>query len=276
MNKLRKILDLILNFYLKFIKTEERKSKIITNFSRLLYDKNNSIVYDKEAKIFWLKSKDTYLYAVKKPYFNYSKQRLFNYIDNLCCVFYIPKENDVIVDLGAGIGTEIVYFNEKTKNKSSIYCIEANPNSCNLIEKLCNKNDFKNCKIFNIGISDQNGKMWIDDGEEYQLNQLNNSKNGFEVNIKTMDDFVFENNIKKIDFLKVNIEGAELQMIHGMKNSIQYVHNVAISCHDFLYKNHNNEIKNSIIKFLVENNFEIKTRNTNNIILNSWIFGTRK
>jgi FkbM family methyltransferase len=276
MTLLRKILDFFLKGYFRFVKSEEKKSKTLTMFSRLLYDKNNTIIYNKMTEYYWLKAGNQYLYAVKNPYFNYSKERLYNYIVNLCCVYYTPKENDVIVDIGTGIGTELVFYNDKTKSKSKIYCIEANPTSCDLVKELCILNDFKNCHIYNIGITNNNGAMWIENNEDYQLNRLNTNKHGIEIATKTLDQFVKENGVTHIDFLKVNIEGAELQMIEGMTNSIHLIKNIAVSCHDFLFDAPDQPIRKKMIEFLKEHNFDVTLRNTNNVVLNSWVFGTRK
>ena len=61
-----------------------------------------------------------------------------------------------------------------------------------------------------------------------------------------------------------------------MNNSIQIINHIAISCHDFLFSNGNSEIKDKIIEFLNQNNFDIQIRKTGNEVLDSWIYGTNK
>jgi FkbM family methyltransferase len=271
---MKKIVLGIINFILFFTQSKKNKARILSYASRILMSRDNNIVYDPSFDMYWLKSNDQYLYIVKKPYFNFSKEKLYRNIQKTPCRYYIPKKDDVVVDIGAGIGTETLFFNEKIQNQGKIYAIEASKSSYEKLVGLCVKNGIKNSENFNIAITDNNQKVWIEETENYQVDFINNDERGIEVDGLTLDSFIKQNKIEQIDFLKVNIEGAELQMIDGMKDTIRVTKNIAVSCHDFLFDD-DRQIKKKMSDFLKRNNFELSFNETGNIARDSWIYGKK-
>lgn len=73
----------------------------------------------------------------------------------------------------------------------------------------------------------------------------------------------------------MNIEGAELDAIQGMQESIKIIKNIAVSCHDFLESHKDKDIMNTYYDFLKQNNFEISTQHTGHIVKDSWIYGKK-
>ena len=91
------------------------------------------------------------------------------------------------------------------------------------------------------------------------------------------DSFIKKYNIKKIDLLKCNIEGAERFVVDSIsKEYISRIRNVAIACHDFRYSENQNDFfvtRDYIKQFLLDNSFEIETRNTGIDCLDDWVYG---
>ncbi len=247
----------------------------LMNLCTKMIQQNNKIEYDKMEDLYWLKSKNTYLFAVDIPYFDFNKEKINTIYQEIFCPYYKPKRGDVILDLGAGIGTELNYFMGKIKAEGTYYGIEASPRCFRKLELLKNKNAYKNCLNHNVAISGRNGKIWMEEQDDYLINQINDQSKGVEIFCNTLDDFIREKEISRISFLKVNIEGAEYDMVDGMQKSIEIIENLAISCHDFLTKSEDEKIKNKIVKFLMKNNFEIYSKETGNKVLDSWIYGKK-
>ena len=272
---IKKIISGTVNAIMDLIPGKNNKASFLGLVSRILMNNyNNYVEYDKDYDMYWLKDKDQYLYMVKTPYFNFSKDKLYNSIERIACQYYTPKKGDVIVDIGAGIGTETLYFDEKTEKKGKIYSIEASKSSHEKLVELCSKNGIKTSENLNLAITDNNQKLWIEESNNYQVDAVNANARGVEVDGITLDHFIKEKQIKNIDFLKVNIEGSELQMIDGMKDAIKITRNIAVSCHDFLFDD-DRQIKTRISKFLQENNFQVSYNYTGHKVVDSWIYGTQ-
>jgi FkbM family methyltransferase len=186
---------------------------------------------------------------------------------------YKPKLGDVILDIGAGVGTETLIYSMRIGN-GKVFAIEAHPETYNSLNYLVELNGFKNIFVSNIAISDLEGIVYIDNKDNHVENAiLINEKSGIPINAYTLDKFVRSNNIYHIDYLKMNIEGSEYNAINGMKNTINMTDFVAISCHDFLFSKSSGIIKKTITDFLLSNGFTLTWKETGDIIQDSWIYG---
>ena len=160
------------------------------------------------------------------------------------------------MDIGAGVGTESIIFSKDVGESGRVFAVEAHPGTFKALSLLKSLNDLRNVENFNLAITDINGKVNIDDNVHHVANSIVPT-GGYPVAAMTLDKFIATFKISKIDFLKVNIEGAEEEMILGIQNTINIVDNIAVSCHDFLQDIHGNRIKNSIVDFLSTNGFEM-------------------
>lgn len=272
---IRTVAEAVINFIVFLLPKKSQKANFLTFVSSVVMNNSNSVEYDSNYDMFWLKSDGSHLFIVKKPYFYFSKAKLYKGIKKIACRHYIPKRGDVIVDVGAGIGTETLFFNEKVENEGKIYSIEASKASHQKLEELCSKNNIENSENLHLAITNQNQKVWMEESDSYQVDAVNKSNMGIEVDGITLDHLVKKNNIKQIDFLKANIEGSELPMIDGMQEAIKITKHIAVSCHDFLFDD-NRQIKHKMTQFLKANNFDVFFNTTGNQVVDSWIYGTQR
>ena len=208
----------------------------------------------------------------------------FEYLRDLLlgtyCYQYVPKGGDCVVDIGAGLGEEVVIYALLVGESGLVHALEANPSTYSGLQYMCKKNKFTWVVPHNLAIYNSNGEVTIEDDEENYLtntiNVANSGKAGFTVKAQTLDAMVKENNIIKIDFLKSNIEGAEQHLIEGMKDAVKIIRNVCISCHDFRHTYHNHGefymTKQKVMTFLQEHGFEITIRNTGNRVVDNYIY----
>lgn len=128
---------------------------------------------------------------------------------------------------------------------------------------MCEYNSLKNVIALNLAIIDKESEVFIEDLECHIKSSVVNNKRGIIVRGATLDKIINDLNIDTLDFLKMNIEGAEKMAIKGMSNTIKKTRYICIACHDFIAKRNGKEemkTKNEIIKFLLKNNFRIVGR----------------
>lgn len=270
----RKNLNRILHQVFKVVKDKHKRAKIATRVSKLFVDKNNSVAYDESFNMYWQLYKGKCLQIHEKPIFDFSYDKYNERIDAMFCREYSVQPNDIIVDLGAGIGGELHFYDERMQSKGHIYAIEASPDSYHKLNKLVQKNQLQNVSTYNLAITATNGSVWIEETDAYKANQINSRQSGKEVPGLTLDDFVAKEGIKQIDLFKVNIEGAEEQIIKGMDASVNIIQNFAISCHDFLFEEETN-IRETVKTYFQSKGFEVTEINTGNKYIDSWIYGKR-
>ncbi|MDA7583392.1 FkbM family methyltransferase, partial [bacterium] len=127
------------------------------------------------------------------------------------------KFNNVL-DIGAYIGNHSVFFSKYFKN---VLSFEPNPHSFNLLK--LNTKKYKNINIFNFGLSKKNSTQ---DFYSYELNYGGSSlkKNNkipyqkFKTKFYKFDQL---NKKKKIDLIKIDVEGEELNVLKGLKDTVK-------------------------------------------------------
>ena len=88
---------------------------------------------------------------------------------------------------------------------------------------------------------------------------INNMNYGTElVQTITLDKFINENNLEKIDLLKIDTEGSEFNVLKGLKKKINIVNNILIEIHHReLFLNYYPE---KIHQYLINNGFKLKKK----------------
>jgi len=153
------------------------------------------------------------------------------------------NKNSVIVDLGANIGEFSKIFSERY-SYSKIILVEANPNLIKDIK--INFKNRKNVKIINAAIGKESKEkiefyLSVDD-ESSSLNkklrdkfEANKDQDKAIVKLITISDIYEIFNLKKIDLLKMDIEGAELDILENFSEiDFEKINQISVEFHDFI------------------------------------------
>lgn len=176
---------------------------------------------------------------------------------------YTPKQGDTIIDIGAGKGEETYSFSKRVGDRGKVIAIEAHPQTFRCLEKLCAYNVLSNVTVLHAAICEKEAEVVITDPESEQFSTIVDARDGFRVQGLPLDVLVQRFGLGRIDFLKMNIEGAERMAIAGMTECIKNIRVACISCHDFLADSRQNEAfrtKAIVEKFLKDNGFTIRSR----------------
>ena len=171
--------------------------------------------------------------------------------------FEIKKE-DIVIDIGAHVGYFTMYAAKKAY-QGIIYSIEPYKESFEIFKKNLNLNELTNVKPFHAAISKKTEQitLYID-----KDNQIGNSMFKTDTSVRSekvssfsLEDFIINNKIKKINFLKIDCEGAEFEIILNLKKEImKNVNKMSIEVHE----NSNTDSVDKLENFLNENNFKVK------------------
>lgn len=123
-----------------------------------------------------------------------------------------------ILDVGCYIADSALVFREEFPN-SHIICFEPSPVNYKMALKTIELNNLTNVKIENIGLGNEN-KNFSMIGEGNCAARIVEDNDANNITIKTLDDYVRENDIQNIGLIKVDIEGFEQKFLAGAKNTI--------------------------------------------------------
>ena len=123
------------------------------------------------------------------------------------------KNDAVVFDIGAFKGDTAYFFSKKCSNKARIYAFEPDENNYKVLLKIKEKYKLNNVITKNILLS--NAEKEID-----FISMIENTPT-IKKNAITIDKFVEENNIEKIDYIKMDVEGAERNILEGSIKTIK-------------------------------------------------------
>lgn len=193
--------------------------------------------------------------------------------ENLFFHYYLPNDGDVVVDLGAGYGDEALYLSDKSPDVTYIG-VEAQP-----VIFECLANTFRQAgKKFiasPYAITDAESVKFV---SHFSYAAVGEIPEGY-IDVPTMKwaDFLKRYKIEKIDLFKMNIEGAEKEIIQGI-DDFSFIKRFIISCHDFRANNGDGEwfrTKEVVTARLKEKGYTIKPFNYGIDFADDWIYAER-
>jgi len=157
--------------------------------------------------------------------------------------FHIPPfslpDNPIIVDLGSNIGFTIIDY-KLTYPNAQILGVEMDRDNYQLCIK--NTSAYPNVTVLNKAIWFENGTIQYNsnvNNDSYSATSLSSDKstNDQLIGIEsiTIPDLLAMNNIKKVDFMKIDIEGAEVEIFKkGNLDWLNLVDSMHMEIHDRL------------------------------------------
>jgi FkbM family methyltransferase len=138
----------------------------------------------------------------------------------------VIKPDDTILDVGGHIGLNAVVFAQLAA-KGQVYVFEPAPNTLEIIKDTIRINKMED-RIFVCpdAVSDHEGSTSfymtdspIADNSNSLINhQLGRKLKKIDVNLVTIDAFIAEKKLSKVDFIKIDAEGAELDVLKGSQD----------------------------------------------------------
>jgi FkbM family methyltransferase len=145
--------------------------------------------------------------------------------------FKCAVDNPVIIDAGANIGMGVLYWKAKYP-KSTIIAFEPSKLAYDSLVKNVKENNLENVTCINKALSDVEGTQQFTTNELIS-GSLNTSKDlefNYEVETTTLGKYLDQN----IDFLKIDIEGAEKLIYEDVKKNISNLNYIFLEYHSFI------------------------------------------
>jgi FkbM family methyltransferase len=170
--------------------------------------------------------------------------------------YYLPGNNDVVVDLGAGYGDEALYLAQRSPGVRYIG-VEPQP-----VIYECLANTFRGLGANFVAspyvITERPSVRFV---SQFSYASVGEIPDGY-IDVPTMEwaTFLQHYGIEKIDLFKMNIEGAEREMMQ-MIPDFSLISRFVISCHDFRADREGEyyRTKETVVSTLKQHGYRVKT-----------------
>jgi FkbM family methyltransferase len=183
------------------------------------------------------------------------------------------KQGDIVVDVGAHMGKYTIIASKQVGANGKVIAIEAHPGNYEMLNHNIKLNGLTNVIPLNYAVYSKETKikLFLPDEEsgytmhhsvmfnylssKYPLQGKDNEK-FIEVNANTLDNLLQKNGISQVNWIKIDVEGAEFEVLKGSANILSTSKdiNLLIEIHNPGDTNHYKQI----IDFLKSYNFKIE------------------
>lgn len=214
MRKLKRIKGILGDFYIKH--SARQQVFKIQEEMRLLWMKSimkDDIFETKDAKFYLPLFPVDYIQREIVKTNAFYEEEVLKELDS-----YIP-DKAVIIDAGANIGNHSLYWSIRKKAKK-IYSFEPVEGTFEILKRNININGLSDVIIpYNVGLSDHKGKA---KREKFKYSNIGatticDDENGC-MELNTIDNIGIS---EKIDFIKIDVEGLECEVIRGAQNTLK-------------------------------------------------------
>lgn len=168
-------------------------------------------------------------------------------------IFY-DNHHPVIVDIGANVG----FFSLATYSKfpkAKIYAFEPHPYCFKIMQNYNQKFKRFDWKIYDKAVSNKNEDIFLKTGNLEGFTTVSsvfNERPGFRdfpVKAIRFDTFLEENNIDEIDFIKLDCEGSEYEILYALpKDKFKIIKSLCIETHKGKTEDQNLNSLNNFMK----------------------------
>jgi len=170
-----------------------------------------------------------------------------------------------VIDVGANIGITSVTIARKIGKDGKLYSFEPAPHYFRILQQNLSSNRIQNVEAFPLALSDSTGET------EFYLKELSSGiifekeAKKTRVSIVTIDSFLQQREVERIDFINMDCEGSELLVLRGAKETLRK-NKVRIFCEihrDFLRQL--GQSIGDVVEYLQNLTFEVQSVSLNDL-----------
>ena len=140
------------------------------------------------------------------------------------CINTYTRSNMIALDVGADIGYYTVQFSRLVGPQGKVIAFEPIPEARNRLAHNISINQCSNILVSEYALGNQEGSVFLEDPlnkSRINLDKITPSDRDIKITIKRMDDLIREMGLESIDLVKIDVEGAEHEVLLGMEQALR-------------------------------------------------------
>ncbi len=147
------------------------------------------------------------------------------------CLRQIIKKGNIVVDLGANIGYYTLILAKLVGKSGHVFAFEPEPSNFKLLSKNVEQNKHHNVTLIQKAVSNKSNKSKLYVSKRNMLSHrifdAEDKRNCIDIAVITLDEY-FEKLEKPINFIKMDVEGAEYATLYGASKIIENSKNLVV------------------------------------------------
>ena len=143
--------------------------------------------------------------------------------------YFRVKKDEIVLDIGAYIGSFTMTVAKRAKK---VLAIEPDPKNYACLR--ANVSRFANVRTIRKGVWNSKKKLKLYLDSRYPVAHsvvIQPGNKSVDIEVDALDNIVSELGFNKVDFIKMNIEGAEIEALEGAKQVLKSVKKIVLDAH---------------------------------------------
>lgn len=153
-------------------------------------------------------------------YFGVSEPELFAFYEGFL------KTGMKVVDAGANIGLHTLFFAKRVGPEGRVYAFEPGQSAFGRLQSHVERNQLANVRCFNCALGASEGVVSItenrqDNSRNFVVESSSETTGTKNVVLRSLDQVLEKEGVARVDFLKIDVEGFEPQVLEGASNYLR-------------------------------------------------------
>jgi FkbM family methyltransferase len=228
-----------------------KRKRIKSDFKKVAWVQEKILKHQEDKNVKQVKIGNILIYY-KRPYeLLHSYKEIFQ---NEIYRFQSTTSKPLIIDCGSNIGLSVLYF-KQIYPEARILAFEPDSNNYDILKRNAEANKLTNIELNNTAVWTKEGEISFE-ANESEASHISESTSGQKVKAIRLKDLL--SSYKEIDFLKIDIEGAEWEVIRDCEENLKPVKNLFLEYHG---KVEETDRLNELLAIISNNGFKVYIKN---------------
>jgi FkbM family methyltransferase len=131
-------------------------------------------------------------------------------------------------DLGAHVGYTALVLGQAVARSGQVHAFELHPTTAGLLERTVDANRDLCIHVHRVGLGRSSYEIDLQLGPTLMTSLGQSGQGGARCKVEALDDYVTTHGLRPPHFMKVDIEGAEVECLHGARDLLRTQHPVLL------------------------------------------------
>ncbi len=143
------------------------------------------------------------------------------------------QDGQTFIDIGANKGDYSLLSAKLVGSSGKVIAFEPEPTNCTWLRKSIGLNEFRSIQLFEMALSDKDGSNTLYLGKKSGWHTLkqdvrNRNKGQIPVVTRRLDSVLESIGCTKVDMMKIDVEGGELEVLKGAERTLSVNHGIIL------------------------------------------------